>query len=76
MLFQMQIKDMSETSVLLEMLRIKGFVVAIDAMGCQKKIAKEIIKKDADYILIVKDNHKDFNRRFFCNSKKSYYKYY
>ena len=44
---------------LLDMLTIKGCIVTIDAMGCQKKIAEKIIKKDADYILMVKDNQKN-----------------
>ena len=47
---------------LLEILAIKGCIVTIDAMGCQKKIAKAIVKKEADYILMVKDNQK--NLRF------------
>lgn len=42
---------------LLELLDIKGAVVTLDAMGCQKKIAKKIIDSEADYILQVKDNH-------------------
>ena len=42
----------------LDMLAIKGCVVTIDAMGCQKEIATKIIDKDADYILMVKDNQK------------------
>ncbi len=41
---------------LLEVLALKDTVVTIDAMGCQTNIAKEIIKKDADYILAVKGN--------------------
>jgi len=44
---------------LLQILAIKGCIVTIDAMGCQKKIAKSIINKDADYILMVKDNQKN-----------------
>ena len=43
---------------LLKTLTIKGCIVTIDAMGCQKKIAKEIIAVEADYILMVKDNQK------------------
>lgn len=31
-------------------------IVTIDAMGCQKKIAKEIIDADADYVLSLKGN--------------------
>jgi len=41
---------------LLEVLALKDTIVTIDAMGCQTSIAKEIIKKDADYILAVKGN--------------------
>ena len=41
---------------LLELLVIKGCVITIDAMGCQKKIAEIIVKKEADYILHVKKN--------------------
>ena len=36
---------------LLELITVKGCVVTIDAMGCQKDIAKAIIKQEADYIL-------------------------
>ena len=43
---------------LLEMLDISGQTITIDAMGCQKEIAKYIIEKEANYILAVKDNHK------------------
>ena len=31
-------------------------MVTIDAMGCQKAIAKKIIQKEADYVLAVKGN--------------------
>jgi predicted transposase YbfD/YdcC len=41
---------------LLSKLNIKGAVVTIDAMGCQKAIAKKIIQKEADYVLAVKGN--------------------
>ena len=44
---------------LLKMLNIKNCTVTIDAMGCQRKIAKEIIKNKANYVLHVKDNQKD-----------------
>lgn len=41
---------------LLESLDIKGSTITIDAMGCQKEIAKVIRKNEADYVLMVKDN--------------------
>jgi predicted transposase YbfD/YdcC len=43
---------------LLELLNVSGCIVTIDAMGCQKKIAKAIRDKDADYFLSVKGNQK------------------
>ena len=41
---------------LLDALYIKGFLVSIDAMGCQKAIARQIVGKQADYLLTVKGN--------------------
>ena len=35
---------------------LKGAIVTIDAMGCQKKIAEKIIDKGADYVLGLKGN--------------------
>lgn len=48
--------EITAIPALLTMLLIKGAVITIDAMGCQKKIAEKIIKKKADYILAVKGN--------------------
>jgi predicted transposase YbfD/YdcC len=41
---------------LLELLQIKGATVTIDAMGCQKEIAKKIVEREANYMLAVKEN--------------------
>ncbi len=42
---------------LLDMLYIKGCIVTIDAMGCQKKIAEKIVSEcKSDYVLNVKGN--------------------
>ena len=41
---------------LLSMLAIEGAIVTIDAMGCQRDIAKTILDKKADYILALKGN--------------------
>lgn len=48
---------------LLELIAIKGCIVTIDAMGCQKSIAKDIIDKNADYILMVKGNQKELKQQ-------------
>ncbi len=42
---------------LLEALELAGCIVTIDAMGCQKDIAEQIVDQQADYILAVKENH-------------------
>jgi len=45
---------------LLDMLYIKGCIVTIDAMGCQRKIAEKIISDcESDYVLNVKGNQGD-----------------
>ena len=41
---------------LLQLLELSGCIVTIDAMGCQKEIAREIVKAQADYLLAVKEN--------------------
>jgi predicted transposase YbfD/YdcC len=41
---------------LLELLDLHGALVTIDAMGCQKEIAKNIVDRGGDYILTVKAN--------------------
>lgn len=41
---------------LLQALALKGCLVTIDAMGCQKAIAETIVGREADYLLAVKDN--------------------
>lgn len=41
---------------LIEKLCIKGCTVTMDAMGCQRDIARQIIDKGGDYLLCVKGN--------------------
>ena len=41
---------------LLQMLELKGCIVTIDAMGCQKDIAQGILDRGADYVLALKEN--------------------
>ena len=44
---------------LLEILYLKGCIVTLDAMGCQKEISQKITAKQADYVLSLKANHPD-----------------
>ena len=46
---------------LLDLLEIKGCIVTIDAMGCQKDIATKIIEKEADYIFGLKGNQSNLH---------------
>ena len=41
---------------LLQLLDVSGCIVSIDAMGCQKEIARTIRERGADYVLAVKGN--------------------
>lgn len=47
---------------LLALLNIKGLIVTIDAMGCQKNIAKQIVEQGGDYVLQVKDNQPELRK--------------
>ncbi len=44
---------------LLDLIAVKGCIITIDAMGCQKEITAKIAEKEADYILAVKGNQPD-----------------
>lgn len=41
---------------LIKLLELDSCIVTIDAMGCQKQIAKQIIERNADYVLALKAN--------------------
>ena len=49
--------EITAIPLLLELLNLKGATVTIDAMGCQKDIARTIIDGKGDYLLALKDNH-------------------
>jgi len=72
---QVKVKDKSNeiTAIpeLLQALHLKGCIVTIDAIGCQKKIAANIIDKHADYVLALKGNHETMHdevREFFADA--------
>jgi predicted transposase YbfD/YdcC len=41
---------------LLRVLALKGCIVTIDAMGCQREIVKQIVEQGADYVISLKGN--------------------
>ena len=48
--------EITAIPALLDLLKVKGCIVTIDAEGCQIDIAKKIRDKRADYVLAVKGN--------------------
>jgi predicted transposase YbfD/YdcC len=48
--------EITAIPALLNVLMVKGCIITIDAMGCQKDIAEKIISKEADYVLALKAN--------------------
>ena len=47
---------------LLEKLELKGCIVTLDAMGCQRAIAKQVKEGGGDYVLTVKRNQPELAR--------------
>ena len=45
---------------LLDLINIENCIITIDAMGCQKEIAKKIVEKNGHYCFAVKENKKNF----------------
>ena len=48
---------------LLAMLELAGSTVTIDAMGCQRDIAAQVVRQNGHYILAVKDNQPTLHAR-------------
>ena len=48
--------EITAIPILLEKLELSGCIVTLDAMGCQREIAKQIRKGGGDYVLSVKGN--------------------
>ncbi len=58
---------------LIDMLSIEGALVTIDAIGCPRDIAQQIIDKKADYILALKGNQGTLREdvELFANEQKA-----
>jgi predicted transposase YbfD/YdcC len=48
--------EITAIPVLLQLLNVRGATITIDAMGCQKEIARQVRDQGADYVLAVKGN--------------------
>jgi len=57
---QVKVADKSNEIVaipaLLKMMAIEGAIVTVDAMGCQRDIAQQILNQKAEYVLALKGN--------------------
>ena len=60
---------------LLNLLDVGGCVVTVDAMGCQKKIAEQIIDQGGDYVFGLKGNQGNLHKEveeFFTGGDEQY----
>jgi len=48
--------EITAIPALIDLLELSGCIVTIDAIGCQKEIAKTIVDQDGDYVLALKAN--------------------
>lgn len=48
--------EITAIPALLRLLELEGCIVTIDAVGCQKEIARTIVEQGADYVLALKGN--------------------
>ena len=56
--------EITAIPALLDLLALKGCLVTLDAMGCQRDIAEKIVDKGADYLLAVKGNQGKLHNAF------------
>ena len=54
--------EITSVPELLKLLQLKGCIVTMDAMNCQKKTAEQIIDQGGDYLMCLKENHPDMRR--------------
>jgi predicted transposase YbfD/YdcC len=63
-----QSNEISTLPALLKLLDVSGCIVSVDAIGCQKELAAQIVGQQADYLLALKGNqahlHEDVQSLF------------
>ena len=52
-------REIPDALRVLELIDLEGMIVTGDAMFCQKTITSRIVEKGGEYLLPVKENHKD-----------------
>ena len=66
--------EITAIPALLALLALKGCLVTIDAMGCQRAIAQKIVEQGADYVLALKGNQPTLEQavqRFFLTGPQA-----
>ena len=62
---------------LLSLLELKGCLITIDAVGCQKNIARQIVDGGSDYLLALKPNqgelHENIKDVFACAEREGFF---
>jgi predicted transposase YbfD/YdcC len=48
--------EITAIPLLLKQIELKGALVTIDAMGCQKEIARQVVEGGGDFVIALKDN--------------------
>ena len=61
--------EITAIPALIEQLDVKDAVVSIDAIGCQRDIAKQIVKKEGHYLLALKTNQRELYDDVECGFK-------
>jgi len=61
--------EITAIPALIEQLDVKDAVVSIDAIGCQRDIAEQIIKKEGHYLLALKTNQRALYDDVECGFK-------
>lgn len=66
--------EITAIPLLLEQIDLANSLITIDAMGCQKEIAREIVNGGGDFVIAVKDNQPNLRnaiKTYFCHHLES-----
>lgn len=56
---------------LLRVLYLKGCIVTLDAMGCQREVVSQIVAQSADYVITLKKNQGSLYERVEASFKQA-----
>ena len=65
--------EITAIPLVIEELDITDAVVSIDAIGCQREIAKQIVDKGGHYLLSLKENQQDLYDDVVCGFTRTSY---